>query len=168
MEQKCKEKHYFVEPGSIFTCWKPYSLATVLGSCVAVCLCDPITKISGMNHFILPKRKGNQNLAHFGNSSIEHLLRMMCGMGARRDNIQAHIVGGAYSQEYSSQKIGKQNVEVAKKMLNKYKIPIVNDDTGGPFGRKVLFNTTNGEIIVYKSKTIRERDWYDDKSFNNR
>lgn len=167
MEQNCKEKHYFVEPGSIFTCWKPYFLATVLGSCVSVCLCDPSTKIAGMNHFISPERKGNQNLGHFGNSSIEHLLRLLCDMGAKKENLQAHIIGGAFSKEHSSYKIGKKNIEVAQKILNKNKIPIVNNDTGGSFGRKVLFNTTNGEIIVYKSKSIRERDWYDDKSFNN-
>jgi chemotaxis protein CheD len=167
MEQKCKEKQYFVEPGSIFTCWQPYHLATVLGSCVSVCLCDPITKIAGMSHFISPKKNDCKNPAYYGNSAIEYLLRMMCDMGAKPRNIQAHIVGGAYSPEHSSLKIGKKNVDIAKKMLNKYKIPIVNEDTGGTFGRKVMFNTMNGEIIVYKSKKIRDKDWYADKSFNN-
>jgi len=139
-----------------------------LGSFVAVCLCDPTTKVAGMNHFILPKKKGGCNLARYGNSSIEHLLRMMCNMGAIKNNIQAHIIGGAYSDEHSSKKIGKKNIEMAKKMLQKFNIPIVNNDTGGTFGRKVLFNTTNGEIIVYKSRKIREQDWHDDKSFSYR
>lgn len=168
MVQKSKEQHYFLKPGSIFACWQPYRLATVLGSCVAVCLCDPINKVAGMNHFVLPKKKGNHHLGFFGNSSIEHLLRMLCDMGAQKHNIQAHIVGGAYSQEHDSAKIGKKNVTEAKKMLKKFKIPVVNEDIGGPFGRKVLFDTTNGEIIVYKSRNLREQDWYADKSINHR
>lgn len=107
-------------------------------------------------------------MGFFGNSSIEHLLRMLCDMGAQKHNIQAHIVGGAYSQEHDSAKIGKKNVTEAKKMLKKFKIPVVNEDIGGPFGRKVLFDTTNGEIIVYKSRNLREQDWYADKSINHR
>lgn len=167
-----KELKYFLESGGIFACWQPYCVATVLGSGVAVCLCDPVARIGGMNHFILPKKEekpGSKYMTHFGNQSLPHLLDMMYKMGARRYNITAHIIGGAFSPNHSSSKsIGKKNIEIAKKYLKKNKIEIVNEDTGGIWGRKVLFNTNSGEIVVYKSKNVRERDWNGDKSFNYR
>lgn len=89
-------------------------------------------------------------------------------MGASKKNLEAHIIGGSFSGEYASKDIGKKNIEMAKKILAQYKIPIVNEDTGGPFGRKVVFNTNEGEILVCKVKKIREQDWYGDKSINNR
>jgi len=168
MQQKNEDLNYFLEPGSIFACWEPYRVATVLGSCVAVCLTDSVNQISGINNFPYPKKKGEQSLTKFGNYSIPQLLNMMFNLGADKKNIEAHIVGGAYSTKYASKDIGKKNVEMAKKMLKKYKIPVINDDTGGTFGRKVLFDTENGEIIVYKSKNLREKDWYGDKSIGYR
>lgn len=160
--------NYFLEPGSIFTCWEPYRVATVLGSCVSVCLADPVKKIAGMNLFAYPKKKGNQDLTGYGNYSIPQLIEMMFELGADKKNIEAHIIGGACSTEYASRDLGKKNVKIAKKILKKYKIPVVNDDTGGTFGRKVLFDTERGEVIVYKARNIREKDWYGDKSISYR
>ena len=168
MEQEIENLNYFLEPGSIFACWEPYRVATVLGSCVSVCLTDPVNQISGMNNFAYPKKKGEQSLSKFGNYSIPQLLEMMFKLGADKKNIQAHIVGGSSSTKYASKDLGKKNVKVAKDILKKYKIPVVNDDTGGTFGRKVLFDTQNGEIIVYKAKNLREKDWYGDKSIGYR
>ena len=168
MQEKVKDLSYFVEPGSIFTCWEPYRVATVLGSCVSVCLTDSVSKISGMNNFAFPKKKGNENLTKFGNHSIPQLIEMMFQLGADKKNIEAHIIGGACSTEYASKDLGKKNVNIAKEILKKYKIPVVNDDTGGTFGRKVLFDTDKGEIIVYKARNIREKDWYGDKSIGYR
>lgn len=168
MEKEIKELNYFLEPGSIFTCWESYKVAAVLGSCVSVCLTDSVSKISGMNIFAFPKKKGNQSLTKFGNYSIPELIKMMFSLGADKKNIQAHIIGGAYSKEYLKKDIGKKNVEIARKILKKYRIPVVNDDTGGIFGRKVLFDTHSGEIVVYKAKNIREKDWYGDKSIDYR
>lgn len=168
MEKETKELNYFLEPGSIFACWEPYKIATVLGSCVSVCLTDTVSKVSGMNNFAFPKKKGQQSLTKFGNYSIPQLLQMMFSLGAEKKNIQAHIIGGSCSTKYASKDIGKKNIKEAKKLLKKYRIPVVNDDTGGTFGRKVLFDTHNGEIIVYKSQNIREKDWYGDKSIDYR
>ncbi len=168
MEKTIKELSYYVKPGNLFVCWEPYKLATVLGSCVAVCLIDPVTKVSGMSVFAFPKLKSDKFHTFYANYSIPKLLDMMYNLGANKYNLQAHIVGGAYSSKYLSKDFGKKNVEVAVKLLNKNKISIVNNDTGGTFGRKIVFDTSCGEIIVYKSNNIREKDWYDHKSFNYR
>ncbi len=168
MEKSLKELSYFIRPGNLFVCWEPYKLATVLGSCVAVCLFDARTKVAGMGVFAFPKIKNDSNHTFYGNYSIPKLLEMMYNLGAQRDSIRAHIVGGSYSKQYLTKDFGNKNVEIAEKYLKKNKILVVNNDTRGSFGRKVLFDTYCGEIIVYKSNNIREKDWYDHKSFNNR
>lgn len=168
MQEQDQELNYFLEPGSIFTCWEPYRIATVLGSGVSICLTDPENKVSGMNNIIFPKKKGNEGLTKFANYSIPQLIDMMFELGADKKNIEAHIIGGSYQKKYLTRDIGKETVKEAKKILKKYKIPIVNDDTGGSFGRKVLFDTSKGEIIVYKAKDLREKDWYGYKSIDYR
>lgn len=168
MEEKGEQLNYFLEPGSIFACWEPYRVATVLGSCVSVCINDPVKKISGMNNFVYPEKKGEQSLSKFGNYSIPQLIKMMFEMGAEKKNLEAHIIGGSCSTKYASRDLGVKNVKLAKKILKKYNIPVVNDDTGGQFGRKVMFDTHKGEVIVYKSRELREKDWYGDKSINYR
>lgn len=168
MGNEVKDLNYFVKPGNIFVSWKKYQVATVLGSCVAICLSDPVSKVSGMNIFAFPKKKTNMSETYCGNYAIPKLLDMMVDMGAKKKNIQAHIVGGSYSKNFLSKDVGRENAKFAKKFLEKNKIEIVNNDTGGPFGRKVLFDTENGEIIVYKARNIREKDWYDYKSINHR
>lgn len=168
MENSIKDLNYFIKPGNIFVCWQKYRIATVLGSCIAICLSDPVTKVSGMNIFAFPKKKKNIDATYCGNYAIPQLLDMMFNLGAQRNNIQAHIIGGSFSKKYLSKDVGKKNAEFAQKFLKKNKISIVNNDTGGPFGRKILFDTECGEIIVYKAQNIREKDWYDDKSINYR
>ncbi len=167
-----QEQKYFLQSGGIFACWKPYCVATVLGSGVAVCLCDPVAKVGGVSHFTLPKDKESGGFfkrdkrkymtTHYGENSIPHLLKMMYDMGATAKNIGAHIVGGSYDPLYTSKDIGKKNVELAKKYLKKNHIDVVNEDTKGFWGRKVMFNTVNGEIIVYKVRGVRQSDWFSD------
>ena len=170
-----EEQKYFLKSGGIFACWKPYCVATVLGSGVAVCLCDPVARVGGVSHFTLPQdetakkswfnpktksKDKRKYMTYYGENSIPHLLQMMYKMGATSRNIGAHIVGGSFDGRYSTRNVGKKNVEFAKKFLKKNKIEIVNEDTSGFWGRKLLFNTVNGEIIVYKVRNIRNSDWH--------
>ncbi|GBF23094.1 chemotaxis protein CheD [Candidatus Gastranaerophilus sp. (ex Termes propinquus)] len=168
-----EEQKYFLQQGGIFACWKPYCVATVLGSGVAVCLCDPVAKVGGVSHFTVPKvndkrEEKRKYMTHSGEYSLPHLMTMMGEMGATKQNMEAHIVGGSFSPEHCNKNIGRKNIEIAKKYLKRQGVSIVNEDTSGNLGRKVLFNTANGEIIVYKLRNIRECDWNADKSTNNR
>lgn len=115
-----------------------------------------------------PKNKNGVNDANFGEYSIPKMLDMMRELGTNTERLRAHILGGAHSPVFSTKNIGRKNIMLAKKYLKKNKINIVNDDTGGYFGRKILFNTHNGEILVYKANRIRMQDWYGDKSIDNR
>ncbi len=163
-----KEQNYFLQTGGIFACGqRKYNIATVIGTGVAVCLCDPIAKIGGVSHFTMPKehifkKKDKQKyMSKYGENSIPHLLSIMYKLGAKKDNINAHIVGGSDTPEHLQQmkNIGKKNVDTARKFLKKNKIKVISEDTHGLWGRKILFNPQSGEMLVYKLPNIRQSDW---------
>lgn len=134
-------------------------IKTVLGSCVAVCLWDKKRKKGAMNHFIYPKATKSERNARYGNLSLAYMLKLMTGAGSNKSDLIAHIIGGADNSNLSSN-VGKQNVRMAQKFLKKHNIQIVSEDVGGSIGKKVVFNTVTGEILVHKCMAIRESDWY--------
>lgn len=142
--------HYYLEPGHIFINPDQSVVMASLGSCVAVCLYDHKEQYGGMNHFVAPKNGRKESpTAKFGNAATLGLIRIMLKNGSDIKNIHAQIFGGAASP-FSREKTGKKNVKIAKKILKKFKIPIVSEDIGGSLVRKVAFNTQTGETVVYK------------------
>ena len=83
----------------------PDSLITLgLGSCIGLTLYDPVLKVGGMVHFMLPdstKLKNNQNIAKFGDTGIRELYRLMIEQGASPRRLVAKIAGGAKMFEVS-------------------------------------------------------------------
>ena len=142
-------KKLFLYPAALYAGTEPTNVITILGSCVAVCLWDPVIKRGGINHFMLPLWNG-QGLAspRYGNIAVTKLLEEMEVMGSARSNIEAKIFGGAevLEMKQSNFKIGKRNIELAVKMLKQFNISIKAQSTGGKRGRKILFNTATGEV----------------------
>ena len=141
---------HFLYPAELYVSKTPFQINTILGSCVSVCLFDPVTNIGGMNHFMLPYWNG-QGLASpkYGNIAIEKLIDKLISMGCNKMNLKAKIFGGGEVIESNIQSfnIGKKNIVIAFDMLRELKIPIVAQSVGGNFGRKIIFNTYTGEVI---------------------
>ena len=80
-------------------CRYPDNLTTLgLGSCIGACIYDPVTKIIGMVHYMLPDStqiRNNQNIAKFGDTGIAETVSRMEKMGASRSRMVAKIAGGA-------------------------------------------------------------------------
>ena len=98
--------------------------------------------------------------AKYGNVSTIALVRMMEKDGSKKKYIEAQIIGGAYNQNISDKNIGRENINIALKVLNREKIIIVSKDEGGGRGRKVVFNTQTNELAVFKVDKLRDADWY--------
>lgn len=143
-----RPKH-FLYPGAIHISPEPYVITTILGSCIAVCLYDPVLKIGGMNHYMLPLWNG-QGLAspRYGNIAIEKLLSNLQSLGSSKNNIKAKIFGGAeiISTNVSQFMIGERNINIAKDLLKEADIPIVAQSVGGKLGRKIIFDSYSGEV----------------------
>ncbi len=137
-------------------CVSPDSVTTLgLGSCVGIALRDPITKVGGLAHIMLPDStaiRNNSNVPKFADTGIEELVRQVTLKGANRSRLVAKIAGGAQMFGFGSTsetvRVGERNVEAVKKKLKEMKIPILAEDTGKNFGRTVIFYPETGDFVI--------------------
>lgn len=137
-------------------CKSPDGITTLgLGSCVGIAIRDPITKVGGLAHIMLPDStavSNNSNKPKFADTGITMLVEKMVAAGALRSNLVAKIAGGAQMFGFQNKsdlvRVGERNVEATKKKLAELKIPILAQDTGENFGRTVIFYPETGDFII--------------------
>ena len=137
-------------------CVAPNGITTLgLGSCVGIALRDPVTKIGGLAHIMLPDSttiRNNTNIPKFADTGIEELVKQVVAKGASRARLVAKIAGGAQMFAFQTKsdmvRIGERNVEASKKKLRELKIPILAEDTGKNYGRTVIFYPETGDFII--------------------
>lgn len=139
----------------------PTSFVTyALGSCVGVCLYDPVRKVGGLGHILLPnfpKESPNERVHRYADTCLPDMVRAMERMGCLRSRITAKIAGGAkmfnVADDSGFGNIGQRNTEAVKQTLQKLQVRIVAEDTGLNYGRTVYFYTESGQMVV-KSCTM--------------
>jgi chemotaxis protein CheD len=124
-------------------------LSTVLGSCIAVCLQDPVARIGGMNHFLLSEPStgadvGPTELQRYGIHAMEVLINGLMAKGASRERLRAHIYGGA-NVVAGLGKIGSHNAAFARRFCRTEGISIAHEDVGGNCARRVEFLPHEGK-----------------------
>lgn len=137
-------------------CVSPNAITTLgLGSCVGIVLYDPVKRIAGMVHIMLPdstKIINNENKAKFADTGIDLLIRRMMEIGADRRQLIAKIAGGAqmfaFSNNSDMMRIGERNVEATKIKLAALGISIRAEDTGANYGRTIEFYPENGALLI--------------------
>lgn len=146
-------------------CKAPDILVTyALGSCVGICLYDPVSKIAGLSHIMLPDSKaitseGTVNRMKFADTAIVDMMNKMISMGASQQKLIARIAGGAVMFETQNNKfnIGERNINAVRKALAELKIPIVAQDVGENYGRTVFFYSQDGRVEIKSTvKGIRQ------------
>ncbi|MEN7538309.1 chemotaxis protein CheD [Aurantiacibacter flavus] len=124
-------------------------MSTVLGSCVATCLFDPLARIGGMNHFLLAEPPSNRSREsfdeHYGLFLMELLINKMLGLGAIKSRLKARVYGGA-NLNPAMRPIGTANAEFARKFLENEGIPVGFEDLGGRAARRVHFMPASGMV----------------------
>ncbi|MGG7516916.1 chemoreceptor glutamine deamidase CheD [Allorhizobium undicola] len=127
-------------------------LSTILGSCVAACLRDPVAGVGGMNHFLLPGSAspgmGGGDATRYGVHLMELLINGLLKQGARRDRLEAKIFGGAKTIATFSN-VGEQNAAFAMQFLRDEGIKVVGSSVGGEHGRKLEFWPVSGRARQY-------------------
>jgi chemotaxis protein CheD len=140
---------YFLFPSTLVVSVDPCDIQTILGSCVAVCLYDPIKKQGGMNHYMRPFWNGEGlESPKFGNIAIEMLLGKMVQIGSQKRNLVAKVFGGANQFENTTINVGERNVQVAETLLLKIGIDTISKNLGGVQGRRIVFNTSTGQVMM--------------------
>lgn len=143
--------HHFLFPSTLLAESKPHLVQTILGSCVAVCLYDTRIGIGGINHYMLPVWTGNGLPSpKYGDVAIDLLVEKMLSLGAQKRNMIAKVFGGASQNNlgHTLFEIGKRNIAIAEKNLYQHGISIEGKSTGGDRGRKILFNTASGQVLM--------------------
>jgi len=114
-------------------------LTTVLGSCIAACIRDPIAQVGGMNHFLLPEGDGrDRNAQRYGVNAMELLINGLLKRGASRQRLEAKIFGGANVLAGLSD-VGSRNAAFAEKFLKDECIPVVGGDVRGNNPRRIQY-----------------------------
>ncbi|WP_199618000.1 chemotaxis protein CheD [Paenibacillus alkalitolerans] len=130
---------------------------TGLGSCVGVTLFDPVAKVAGMAHVMLPyseiAREGNINIAKYADTAIPEMVRLLLAQGAKMSRLEAKLAGGAQMFMFTSAggdtlRIGPRNVESCKFSLKQLNIPVKAEDTGGNYGRTIEFQCDTGKLYI--------------------
>ncbi len=149
----------FLEPGELIASATPLAVKTILGSCIAVCLWDPVAKTGGMNHYLLPHPYHPQDSGNrYGVMAIPALLREIVRLGGVPRRLRASVIGGGCPMSaLQTALVGQQNRDLAFQTLERLQIRIVREDTGGQHGRKLLFDTGSGRIIVRRIRGMHER-----------
>ncbi len=120
-------------------------LTTILGSCVAACIRDPMARIGGMNHFLLPgaEEGSSSDGERYGVHAMELLLNALLAQGASRRRLEAKIFGGAKTIAGRAE-IGSMNADFAARFLQREQISIVGECLRGPMGRRVQYWPVSG------------------------
>ncbi len=140
----------YLHAGQLFTAATPTAIITVLGSCVAVCLYDPVAKVGGMNHFLLPLHVERERSLRFGTVAVPQLVDAVVRAGASRQGLVAKLFGGAsvIAAMAHGRRLGEENVLLALQLLEEARIPVLDRDVGGSRGRKVVFFADDGTAWV--------------------
>lgn len=155
-------------PGQYYVTRNNEAIVTVLGSCISACISDNEANIGGMNHFMLPssdsqyKQTSVDDAARYGNYAMELLINEILKNGGKRENLQIKVFGGGRIINNMTD-VGKRNIEFTREYLAAEHIPLVAEDVGDIYPRKVYYFPATGRAKVKRlrslhNNTIMERE----------
>jgi len=126
-----------------------------LGSCVAILLHDPVAKVGGMAHVLLPDAalaRDRSNPAKFASTAVPLLVEQLREAGARRERLEARLAGGASMftnlMTAGSLNMGERNIVASREALEALGIPVLAEDVGADYGRSVRFRVRDGRVVI--------------------
>ncbi|EOS21797.1 chemotaxis protein CheD [Lachnospiraceae bacterium 3-1] len=137
-------------------CKAPDMITTLgLGSCIGIAVYDPVTKVGGLAHIMLPdstQMRNNSNIAKFADTGIEELIKRVTAAGANKRRLVAKIAGGAKMFQVSGLStvgnVGERNAQASRAKLKQLGIPLLAEDTGLNYGRTVELYPETGEFRI--------------------
>jgi len=153
-------KRIIIDPGEFYVSTQQEVISTLLGSCVAACLYDPVNKIIGMNHFLLAQQHAGHGQSviesdegRYGMYAMELLINTMTDKGANKMNIKAKCFGGGNVLQIKQsgqhkKSVGEVNIEFIKAYLIQEKIPLIGSQLGGILGRNIHFVGDDYSVYV--------------------
>ncbi len=152
-------------PGEVYVTTEDEVITTVLGSCVSACVRDPIFKVGGMNHFMLPLSSGNGSWetdgglsTRYGNYAMELLINEILKHGGSRKNLQVKIFGGGKVLANSVNiNVGERNIQFVEEYIRLEGLELVAEDVGDIYPRKIIFHPYSGVVRMKKLRSMHNR-----------
>jgi chemotaxis protein CheD len=150
----------YLKPGEMHISGKPSIVVTVLGSCLSVTMFHRRAGLGAICHGLLPecgKKKSCNSVCadgfKFVDCSIKRMLKRFDVHDIKRGEIQIKCFGGADMFSVRPEmagivSVGKQNIVTARKMFENEGLTLHSIDVGGNQGRKILFYTHTGEVLL--------------------
>lgn len=136
-------------------------LSTVLGSCVAACVRDPVSRVGGMNHFMLPEGDASSPASatmRYGSFAMEVLINELLKAGASRERLEAKVFGGgAVLSAMQQMNIGERNGQFVLNYLKTEGIPVRAQDLGDVHARRINYFPHDGRVMVRRMAPHHQR-----------
>ncbi len=149
-------------PGEYFVSVEPKVVYTVLGSCISVCLRDPMAGVGGMNHFMLaaPTSTGGQDSwadsGRYGSFAMEMLINGLLQRGGKKERLEAKVFGGGKIYQ-GTMDIGAKNAAWALDYLDRENVPLLKANVGDVCPRKVYYFTDSGKVLLKKLDRVQAK-----------
>lgn len=118
-------------------------ISTILGSCISICLWDPVAQVGGMNHLLLPDMKDDGANTSSGAVAMDRLINQMMPLGAERPRLHGKLFGGS-SMLAGRTDIGARNAQFGRDYLRTENIPCDAENVGGEKARRLRFRPSTG------------------------
>jgi chemotaxis protein CheD len=146
----------FLKPGEMVVSSQPMAVTTLLGSCVAVTMFNQRLRLGAICHALLPSCRretpcSQQEAGKYVECAISLMLEELNRRGVLNGEIEAKLFGGSdmfATVDGRRLSVGRQNMEMALRMLDEASVRVVTRDLGGPRGRKIIFHTHTGEVFL--------------------
>ena len=142
--------------------------ASGIGSCLVITFYDPKHKISALAHTMLYARRLSSEVrssknerrktdpdespdTKYADTAIDEVLKRIESLGAKRENVEVKLIGGANMFSAFESDFVKENITRVREKMKKAGIAIVGECVGGSQGRSVEFSVTTG-IVTVKTK----------------
>ena len=126
-----------------------------LGSCIAVAIWDPVAKVGGLLHFMLPDSSvdrisgGRENPYRYADTGTPLLFRTAYHQGAEKRRLLVRLAGGAaVVDDEGVFNIGKRNYAALRKILWKAGVMVHGEDVGGSNSRTVRLEVGTGKFFI--------------------
>jgi chemotaxis protein CheD len=123
-----------------------------LGSCIGVTIYDPVARVGGMLHYMLPEssldpEKAKQRPFMFADTAIPLLFKSAYELGAKKSRIRVRVAGGSQILDDGGYfNIGKRNYAALRKMFWRNNVMIESEDIGGTINRTMYLKISDGSV----------------------
>ncbi|WP_239028049.1 chemotaxis protein CheD [Geomonas subterranea] len=134
----------------------PVLVATLLGSCVAVTIFNYRLRLGAICHAQLPGDgrftggEVHEGAGKYVDTAIREMLEWLLSRGALRGELEAKVFGGSdmFDVRGRGRSVGRENAEMALKILARESVRVAKQDLGGERGRKIIFHPHTGEVYL--------------------